>query len=364
MIYNLCQAKINTDAVRDIKDPTTPFHHMRIYKHTIETFVEKSQQIHGNKYSYKLVEYQNNKIAINIICNFHKKIFSQRPYAHLKGQGCPFCRNDNNINMNNVKQNIAKQTFIKKSLEVTFYKSVHYDYSKSIYIDNRTKLEIICPIHGSFWQKPNDHLCGHGCEKCGAGSKYSTQDFITKAKKVLLHQDKNYDYSKVNYVNNYTKVKIICPNHHEFDQTPNAHLLGKGCRFCKSSKGEMLIQSYFEKNNIIFQKQKTFINCKNIKVLPFDFAIYNENDLLGVVEYQGKQHFKVWGNINDEKHIKQFKISQLRDQIKRNYCTVNNIPLLEIPYTKINDIENIITDFIEVIKKRDELNPVSHSKYC
>lgn len=60
--------------------------------------------------------------------------------------------------------------------------------------------------------------------------KLTTEEFIEKARKV--HVDK-YDYSKVEYVNNLTKVCIICPKHGEFWQTPNNHLSGKGCPICK-----------------------------------------------------------------------------------------------------------------------------------
>ena len=112
-------------------------------------------------------------------------------------------------------------------------KSVHgdkYDYSKSIYINSREKVKIICPKHGEFWQKANEHLNGHGCKLCGGTSKLNTNDFIAKSREV--HGDK-YNYSLVDYKSMRDKVCIICPKHGEFWQLPLSHLNGSACPKCK-----------------------------------------------------------------------------------------------------------------------------------
>lgn len=111
-------------------------------------------------------------------------------------------------------------------------KAVHgdkYDYSKVNYVNATTKVTIICPTHGEFEQAPRAHLSGQGCPNCCGNRRYTTEDFIEKAK--IKHRDK-YDYSKVKYVNNTTKVTIICPSHGEFEQTPKIHLSGLGCPAC------------------------------------------------------------------------------------------------------------------------------------
>lgn len=108
-----------------------------------------------------------------------------------------------------------------------------YNYSKVKYVNSRTKVCIICPDHGEFWQNPSDHLRGHGCITCGyynAGNNVlNTNDFILRAKEV--HGDK-YDYSKVNYTKTINKVIIICPKHGEFEQAAHSHLNGNGCPIC------------------------------------------------------------------------------------------------------------------------------------
>ena len=188
-------------------------------KLTTEEFIKKAKSIHGNKYDYSKVEYINTFTKVCIICPKHGE-FWQTPNNHLNGQRCPYC-------FGKIKS--TTEEFIEKA------KSVHgnkYDYSKVEYVNNRTKVCIICPTHGEFWQEPIHHLNGHGCSKCYGNVKLTTEEFIEKAKSV--HGNK-YDYSKVNYVNALTKVCIVCPTHGEFWQTPNNHLLGQGCAKCNGN---------------------------------------------------------------------------------------------------------------------------------
>ena len=125
-----------------------------------------------------------------------------------------------------------------------------YDYSKLEYINNKTKVCIICPDHGEFWQIPSDHLNGKGCPQCAGNVRYDKDTFVEKAK--IIHNDR-YDYSKVQYVNAHTKVCIICTEHGEFWQTPNNHLNGNGCPLCKNRKiGDVLrdtVEGFIEKSD-------------------------------------------------------------------------------------------------------------------
>lgn len=115
-----------------------------------------------------------------------------------------------------------------------------YDYSIAIYVGCKNKIKIICPIseHGIFFQTPDLHIRS-GCPKCGSistGDKQisNSNEFIRKA--ILIHGNK-YNYSKVIYLKSMYKVKIICPKHCVFEQTPNGHLDGKGCKKCSSISG-------------------------------------------------------------------------------------------------------------------------------
>ncbi len=122
--------------------------------------------------------------------------------------------------------------------ELFIYKSkkIHgdkYDYSLVNYINNKTKVEIICSEHGIFKQRPNDHLTGYGCSFCSGKCKLNNNTFIEKSK--VVHGDK-YNYHLVNYINNKTKVKIICSTHGIFEQTPDKHINSKqGCSACSKT---------------------------------------------------------------------------------------------------------------------------------
>ncbi len=293
-----------------------------------ENFIKKSREIHNNKYDYSLVEYRNNKTKVEIICPIHG-IFKQRPDNHIHGNGCPLC------NIEHKKFTLNK--FIEKSQKIHNNK---YDYSLVNYINIKTKIKIICPIHGVFEQLPKNHLNGQGCADCFGNKLSSTEDFIRKS--IKIHGNK-YDYSLVNYKNDKTKVKIICPIHGEFEQMSNIHLQGHGCPSCTSqiiSYGEETISEILNKNNVKYKTQKIFPNCKYILPLKFDFYLLNYNLC---IEFDGEQHFKPNNYFGG---IKGFEMTQKRDIIKNDYCKKNNIELIRISYLEINNIEKIINEKI------------------
>ena len=226
------------------------------------------------------------------------------------------------------------QEFINKA------KIVHgdkYDYSLVEYLNSRTKVKIICPEHGIFEQKVNNHVNQrNGCPKCSGKHSYNNQEFINKAK--LIHGDK-YDYSLVDYKNNYTKIKIICSEHGIFEQKPNSHLSKYGCPYCKESKGEKEIAKLLKINNIMFKRQYAFNNYRNIYSLPFDFYLNNYNTC---IEYDGEQHYKpnsFFGGID------KFNYIQTNDKIKTKYCIDNGIKLFRIKYNdNIIDSINMILE--------------------
>ena len=195
---------------------------------TLNEFVEKSNQIHNGKYIYDKVNYVNAETKVCIICPKHGE-FWQAPHSHLRGQGCPKCG----------RINYDTETFIQKANIIHNNK---YDYSQTRYVNSHCKVIIICKEHGIFEQRASAHLLGQGCPLCGNNKiveklRSNTEDFIEKANRI--HNFK-YDYSKSHYVDNRTKLSIICPTHGEFWQSPDSHLQGRGCPKCGNimSNGE------------------------------------------------------------------------------------------------------------------------------
>ena len=219
-----------------------------------------------------------------------------------------------------------------------------YDYYKTEYINSYTKLKIICPIHGEFEQMPYSHLKTKGCIKCsGYFSNYNI--FINKANDI---HNKKYNYSLVDYKTNKTKVIIICPIHGEFKQTPHNHLHGTGCPKCNSSKGEIKIEKFLIKNNINYITQKTFNDCIGKKrKLPFDFYLPEKNL---IIEFDGKQHYKQvnFFGCSDKDAKKSYLNLKETDKIKNEYCKKNNIKLIRISFKEKNIDEFLIKILLDI----------------
>ena len=217
-----------------------------------------------------------------------------------------------------------------KSFIIDFRK-VHgdkYDYSKAIFKNTNTKIEIGCPIHKEFWQRPSDHKRPNGCPDCKINRIKTTAEHIKDFNKI--HNSK-YNYSKINYINSIIKIEIGCPIHKEFWQTPGNHKNGQGCPKCNESKGESKIRLWLEENNISFKQEYKFIKGNSSR---FDFFI----DYLNLcIEFDGRYHYDLIPGRENEL-IK----TQKRDKLKNQYCKDNNIKLVRIPYWNFNSIENIL----------------------
>ena len=302
-------------------------------KLTTEEFIQKANQIHNNKYDYSKVVYVNNHTKICIICPEHGE-FWQTPNNHLRNRKCPICDKEKYL-----------YTPKKKLSDVILdFQKIHgqkYDYSlitKENYKNSKSKIPIICLIHGIFNQTVNNHYMGNECPKCKIKEKSfkkrkPIQQLIKKF--IKIHNNK-YNYSLIsdeNYKNCNSKIPIICKKHGLFYQIVYVHSSGCGCPTCKQSKGEKEIEKWLIENNIDFILQFRFKDCKNILPLPFDFYIPELNIC---IEYDGKQHFqpiKRWGGIS------KFQKTKKNDKIKNQYCKKNNIKLIRIKFLKnINQI--------------------------
>src|ERR1035437_2943806 len=197
-------------------------------KLTTTEFIERATLIHGDKYDYTLVDYKNQDTKVEIICR-NDSSFYQRPDHHLAGHDRNRC--SGNLGKHIERSKKIAEEFISKA------KLVHgdkYDYSKVKYVSAKTKVIIICPVHGEFEQTPDNHLSGKNGMKCSiidnALHQMDTLDeFLEKA--ILVHGNL-YDYSKIQYKGNKIKIEVVCKTHGSFWQAPNNHLMGKGCSAC------------------------------------------------------------------------------------------------------------------------------------
>lgn len=287
---------------------------------TFEQFLEDCKKVDNYENFIFFGDTYNGALTkMKIQCRKCQDIFWRTPANHIfLKQSCGKC-------VGTKKHTL--QSFIDKSNIVHKNK---YDYSKSVYVTNKNSVIIICPVHGEFTQRPDDHMKGRGCDRCGGSSTMNTEEFISKAK--ALHGE-TYTYDKVKYKRNSIKVTITCSKHGDFLQKPNGHLLGYGCPKCLY-KNETKTGEYLKELFGVDADKKLFeINRENIKRAIVDFYFtYNGKQV--VVEYHGSQHYtdKPWNGMtrNIMNNAERFARQQKRDKYLREYCRENNIILLEI----------------------------------
>jgi hypothetical protein len=131
---------------------------------TTEDFIQKAKAVHGDKYDYSKVEYVNAKTKVCIICPKHGEFYIRPDNVLHSHQGCPKCYDDrrSQTQLKPVAQFIEEATKVHGGL---------YEYHKVEYKGDKTKVCIVCPVHGDFWQTPSNHLRGKGCPYCAGNAK-------------------------------------------------------------------------------------------------------------------------------------------------------------------------------------------------
>lgn len=392
------------------------------HQYTTEEFIEKSKEIYGDKFDYLKTEYINSKTNITLICKKHNHEFTQTPDSHLNKTkfACSKCVNEIKYPEENKKRiKTEEEKYIEVENTREYFKNIfiqkakekhndRYDYSKVEYINNSTKVTIICPDNGPFEQTPHCHLkcTGDVYNKVANNRKnITTEDFIKKARQI--HGDK-FIYDKTIYKHNAEKLIVECRTHGEFLISPNNHTSpsAKGCPKCRglyktteefikeaqSIHGEKYNYSEVEyinattkikiicdKHGPFYQTPNNHINrhnihgkgcpsCQSSKNVIEIGKILTTKDINYIQEYKFNDcrnirplpfdfylpKYNVCIEYDGEFHFmavenyiteENVKATQQRDQIKNEYCLTNNIPLLRIRYDE--DVEEKLTEFLK-----------------
>lgn len=295
-----------------------------------------------------LTEYINKRTKVKCRCKIDGYEWEANPSDIIKGCRCPKCFHIFRVS----KQKKTPEKFNEQ------IKEIHPNIELlSKYINNRTKVKCRCRVDGYEWEaKPGNLLNGCGCYECGI-KKISDKNRKTnlEIKEDMKRIDKNIEIIS-GYKSSKTKVKCRCKIDGYEWETEFYSLVkrGYGCPKCNSfiSKGEIKIEKYCSENYLKYKRQYKIKGCKNRNKLPFDFALFDKNKLIALVEYQGKQHYKPIKHFGGEKT---FKEQQKRDEIKREYCKANDIKLIEIPYWE-KDIETFIDERLNNIGHNIQLS--------
>ena len=321
-----------------------------LQRDTVDEFIIKARNVHGDKYDYSLVDYVNQNTNIIIVCPKHGN-FDQAPSSHLAGRGCKLCAREKLHN----ERSMGVNEFIKCAREIHGDK---YDYSQVEYYNYETKVNVIChkkdivgKEHGVFPVTPHHHIgkMRSGCPKCSGCYHYNTEEIIELFKAV--HKD-DYIYDLVDYKTTHTPVTIICKKHGTFPQAPDAHLQGQGCPFCKETRhhSEYKVYEAIKKMfpDTIHHYRPDFL--KTNKKGKQEIDTYIPSLKIGI-EYQGIQHFKSMDWCGGEKSFENLK--QL-DERKYNLCKQEGIKLFYVSFEKdlpetyfdkiYTNVENLINE--------------------
>jgi hypothetical protein len=275
------------------------------------------------KKNYELIDkfiYNNIYTKIHLKCNIDNYEWYPTYNDFINGNyGCRKC-SGNLVH----SQCEAEEKVLKKCKEKNYELIENF-----VYKNNSTKLHLKCNIDNYEWVVTfHNYIDGNfGCPKCGGGLKLSQQE----AEKMILKKckEKNYELiEKFIYRNAFTQIHLRCKkDNHEWKPKYTDFINGNyGCFKCNESHSENKISEILKNNNIKFIQQKKFKDCKNKRLLPFDFYLPKMNIL---IEYDGKQHFKSIKYFGGEEGLKK---RQINDQIKDNFAKENNIKLIRISY--------------------------------
>lgn len=370
---------------------------------TNEQFLKEVFELVGDEYSV-LGEYTLNNVKIEIRHNKCGNVFITEPvsFTRKKGRRCPVCSLKGRSK--NAEQ-FEKEAYDKLGDEYTLLEE---------YISARKKIMVRHDLCGKeYLAKPSKILEGFGrCTDCRdyqvdligyikehANDEYELLDSYRgyQVRVRMKHKKCGYEYmimpsnfidkesrcpmcqglritsemfeekfrklhgSEYTLLSKYKNAKTKVAVRHEecgteYSVLPNG-IMGKNrCPMCISSIGELAVKGFLDGAGVRYKQQFKTNICRNIKLLPFDFGIYNDSDVLvSLIEYDGKQHFEPVEHFGGEDN---FMLVKMRDEIKNEFCKVNSIPLLRIPYWEFDDIQYILFDWlsdIKIIKEHKEM---------
>lgn len=259
----------------------------------------------------------------------------------------------NKTNKYRCRDCFIEQTSLKYNDILEDAKSAGYELltKENEYVNGYTMIKYICPIHGTQEMRASNLHNGRRCPICKSDNARKRYAFSSDEVYKKVEEFGGKLLNKEDYINQGIKnLKILCPRCNEkIFTTSLKHFCQHGGQTCpecyrKESVGERRIRQWVEQNKINFIQEKWFPDCRDINPLPFDFYLPDNNK---IIEFDGQQHFKethYFTHYNSDRSITSY--TQYHDSIKTKYCNSHNIDLIRIPYTQINNIENILQEKI------------------
>lgn len=286
-------------------------------KKTHEEYVAQVAKINPN--IEVIGTFVNSRVKILHKCRIDGYEWMVDPNHIVAGTGCPLCAGK----IKTTKSFIKELNQINNTIEVL-----------GEYINGHTKILCRCKIDGYEWEPlPINLLRGSGCPFCSGVNHKTHIEYVNEVKRM----NDNIEVLGT-YINAKTQILHRCKKDGTIWLSDPHHILsGRGCPKCNISYGEKAISDYLDGHNITFKSQYTFLECKNVFCLPFDFYLPDYN---ACIEYDGQQHFMEIDFFGGkEGYIKRKR----NDSIKNVFCEDNNILLLRIKYNE--NIVDVLNNF-------------------
>lgn len=265
-----------------------------------------------------------------------------------------------NNNYNYCKQCKPKQKRIKGMVGKKFGKLVVVDRAtNNIQPNCSTKVIWVCKCDcGNIVNVADSHLKSGHTQSCGcyhsekmkemlvkdlSGNKYGK---LTAVKKMHIKNGRQYWYCKCDCGNTCVASSVSLTSGKK-----------KSCG-CLTSVAEFELEQHLKKVKVVYRRQYKIFDCIDKRPLPFDFAIFNNDKLVMLIELNGQQHYYPYTYCGESKEIKIKNLNdrKRKDNIKQQYCKRNNIPLLTIKYSKFNEKNKIFDQFYQNILGGNNMN--------
>lgn len=290
--------------------------------------VKKTLQSNGCELLEEEYNTSNDKIKYKCKCG---RISQTTFKNYVKGNGiCKSCSMKENIEKKWTNENV-KVYFQEQGCELL-----------SEYKDIQQRLKYKCSCGNISYVKLSNFQRGNRCKECANNRIRHDYDFVR-----TFFQENGCTLISEKYTSStFQKLDYICSCGNPHSIRFLSFQRGERCPNCKSiSKGEKAIKSYLDKRNIEYQYQYKIDQCKNINPLPFDFALFENNKLKCLIEFDGKQHFKPIEMFGGQKYL---GTVQKHDKIKNDFCRANNIALYRISYKEIKKIKSILDGILSI----------------
>jgi len=256
---------------------------------------------------------------------------------------------------------------------------IKWDYNQiKFFIEEKSKSN--CKLISTNFKNINNKIqiqckCGETFQTTFSSFKYQNKrqcDKCSQKQKTLKHEDVK-KYIETNseckllsktYVGIHVNMSFVCQCGRKFKTSFHSFKYAnkRRCNICSNSisKSELKVLRYLENNNIKTLTEYSFDDCRNIHPLPFDFAVFNNNKPIYLIELDGQHHYYPvkFGGCSNQEALKRHLQTKRHDSIKNQYCKDNNIPLLRIPYWEFDNIETILEEWLQkydLIHKEQEV---------